>query len=75
VREAAIGCGVPFLQTTTLRFKSGGLIAMARGFKAVTLFRLEAPPAQTTAFPPETAISWVMEIVKRSGAEAVPRRI
>lgn len=70
VREAANARGVPSLQTPSLRFKTGGLIAMARGFKAVTLFRLESPPAQETAFPPETAISWVMEIVKRSGAEA-----
>jgi hypothetical protein len=70
VLEAARECGVPSPETPALRFKSGGLAAMARGFKAVTLFRLEAPPAQKTAFPPETAVSWVGEIVKRSKSQA-----
>lgn len=70
VLEAARGCGVPSPETSALRFKSGGLAAMARGFKAVTLFRLDAPPAGETAFTSETAISWIGEIVKRSGDEA-----
>lgn len=67
VREAALECGVPSPETPALRFGSGGLAAMARGFKAVTLFRLDAPPAGETAFDGGTAISWIGEIVKRSG--------
>ncbi|MBF8260008.1 MAG: hypothetical protein HW377_2382, partial [Actinobacteria bacterium] len=70
VLEAARECGVPSPETPALRFKSGGLAAMARGFKAVTLFRLDAPPAGETVYTSETAISWIGEIVKRSGDEA-----
>lgn len=70
VRAAAGELGIPFFRTQDLRFRSGGLAAMARGFKAVTLFRMEAPPAEETAFPVETAVSWISEIVRRSGSKA-----
>lgn len=70
VRAAAGEIGIPSLRTQDIRFRSGGLAAMARGFKAVTLFRMEAPPAEETAFPVDTAVSWVSEVVRRSGAEA-----
>jgi len=70
VRAAAKECGIPFLRTPALRFQSGGLVAMARGFKAVTLFRLEGSAPEGTALSRETAVSWVEEIVRRSDTPA-----
>ncbi len=70
VREAAKACGFPAPHARVLRFPSGGLAAMARGFKAVTLFRLEIPTPEGADLPRETVIAWVREIVRRSGAPA-----
>jgi hypothetical protein len=42
---------------------------MARGFRAVTLFRLEEGGAETDAFRAESAVDWVNGILdeRRSG--------
>jgi hypothetical protein len=49
-----------------LRVKSGGLAAMARGFKAVTVFRMDTPADENAHFSRETAGAWIEEIVKRT---------
>jgi hypothetical protein len=58
VRAAGEACGIPSARTPTLRVASGGLAAMSRGFKAVTLFRMEAPSGAETGLSDERALAW-----------------
>jgi hypothetical protein len=58
VRAAGEACGIPSVRTPTLRVASGGLAAMSRGFKAVTLFRMEAPSGAETGLSDERALAW-----------------
>lgn len=59
VLRAGKTAGVPPPRMRALRLESAGLVAMARGFRAVTLFRLEGEDMGKNAFPEETAIGWV----------------
>lgn len=63
VRSAGRGCGIPRIRETVLRHKSAGLFAMARGFRAVTLFRAEAPPEEKTTFTEREAERWARGIL------------
>jgi hypothetical protein len=58
VLAAGEACGIPSARTPTLRIASGGLVAMSRGFQAVTLFRIEAPSGSETGLSDERAIAW-----------------
>ncbi len=62
VRAAGEACGIPSARAPTLRVASGGLAAMSRGFKAVTLFRMEAPSGAETGLSDERAIAWLARI-------------
>ncbi|MBI5418956.1 MAG: hypothetical protein HZA60_02600 [Deltaproteobacteria bacterium] len=61
VRTAGKACGIPYARMCTLRFKSAGLIAMARGFRAITLFRPEARAAEDP-LSDEEAAAWIGRI-------------
>lgn len=65
VRSSGAECGVPPLREAILRYKSPGLFAMARGFRAVTLFRGEAPPGGETAYTEGEAKQWANGILSR----------
>jgi len=62
VLAAGQACGIPTPRTPTLRGASGGLSAMSRGFRAVTLFRMEAPAGGETGLSDERAIAWLGRI-------------
>lgn len=62
VSAAGKACGIPSARTPTLRVASGGLAAMSRGFKAVTLFRMEAPSGVETGLSDERAVAWFVGI-------------
>jgi len=62
VRAAGEACGIPSAWTPTLRVASGGLAAMSRGFKAVTLFRMEAPSGAEAGLSDERALAWLARI-------------
>jgi hypothetical protein len=73
VRDAGKANGVPSAWAVTLRYRSPGLFAMARGFRAVTLFRRESPPAPEIPFPGETALAWAAGVAeKATGPETLP---
>jgi hypothetical protein len=63
VRAAGEACGVPFAAMPTLRFPSGGLVAMSRGFAAVTLFRKEAPAGAAPPLTDLKARAWLERIL------------
>jgi hypothetical protein len=69
VLQAGKAGGVPFPRMQALRFESAGLVSMARGFRAVTLFRLEGVDMERNAFSEESAIGWVNGILdeRRAG--------
>jgi len=67
VLQAGKASGVPSPRMQTLRLESAGLIAMARGFRAVTLFRLEEGDMKKEAFSEESAIGWVNRILDEKG--------
>jgi hypothetical protein len=46
----------------TLGFISGGRIAMSRGFKAVTIFRLESASGAESGLSDERAFAWLAGI-------------
>jgi hypothetical protein len=62
IGAAGEACGIPSARTPTLRVASGGLVAMSRGFKAVTLFRMEAPSGAETGISDERALAWFARI-------------
>ena len=79
VRSAGEACGIGPVRETGLRFKSPGLFAMARGFRAVTLFRGEATPGGETAYTERDAEGWARRIFSPSppgspGERNRPRR-
>jgi hypothetical protein len=59
VRAAGDACGIRHARTASLGFTTGGRIAMSRGFKAVTIFRLEAPPDGEAGLPDGQALAWL----------------
>jgi hypothetical protein len=59
VRAAGDACGASKPLTASLGFTTGGRIAMSRGFKAVTIFRLEAPPDGEACLPDGQALAWL----------------
>jgi hypothetical protein len=63
VRAAGEACGVVSAAMPTLRFPSGGLVAMSRGFAAVTLFRMEAPAGAVPPLPDPNARAWFERIL------------
>ncbi|MBI5576407.1 MAG: hypothetical protein HY896_08590 [Deltaproteobacteria bacterium] len=65
VRDTAREAGLSDLRTTVLRFPSGALAAIARGFKAVTIFRMENSRGGAEILQWEACIRWVGEILKR----------
>jgi len=65
VRSSGAECGVPQVRETVLRYKSPGLFAMARGFRAVTLFRGEGPPEERTEYSETEAARWARGILSR----------
>ncbi len=67
VLQAGKAGGIPSPRMRTLRLGSAGLVAMARGFRAVTLFRLEGGEMEKEAFPEESAIGWVYGILDGKG--------
>lgn len=73
VRSAGTACGITGFRETVLRHKSPGLFAMARGFRAVTLFRGETPPEDGTACTEREAIRWARGILF-GGGETIDRR-
>ncbi len=73
IREAGKANGVPSAWTVTLRYRSPGLFAMARGFRAVTVFRRESPPAPEISFSGETALAWALGVAaKATGPGTLP---
>src|SRR5512134_855257 len=58
VLAAGEACGIASVRTPTLRIASGGLVAMSRGFQAVTLFRMEASSGAETGLTDERALAW-----------------
>ncbi|HSL91064.1 MAG TPA: hypothetical protein VK863_00325 [Candidatus Limnocylindrales bacterium] len=62
IRAAGEACGIHSARMPTLRLVSGGLAAMSRGFKAVTLFRTEAPSGGEPGLSDESALAWLAEI-------------
>jgi hypothetical protein len=66
VWNAARHCGIHNPRMHVLRVKSGGLASMARGFKAITVFRMDASSDEHASFPRETADAWIEEMVKRT---------
>ncbi len=62
VRAAGDACGVRHGRTASLGFTTGGRIAMSRGFKAVTLFRLDAPTDAEAGLQDGPALAWLAEI-------------
>jgi len=59
VRSAAVACGIPRVRDRILRYKSPGMFAMARGFRAATL-------SGGKSMPGGEAIRWAREIVERA---------
>jgi hypothetical protein len=59
VRAAGDACGIRHARTASLGFTTGGRIAMSRGFKAVTIFRLEASPDGEAGLPDGQALAWL----------------
>ena len=72
VRQVGEAHGVSPVTTLPLRDKSAGLFAMARGFRAITLFRLESPPVPDAPFPAETALAWARGIADAFARGGVP---
>ncbi len=70
VREAALRAGLPLPVARTIRSRSPGLLAMARGFRAVTIFRLVLRPGRETPLPPETNAGWAERIASDAGSGA-----
>ena len=62
VRESGKARGIPPARDIVLRDRSPGLFAMARGFRAVTLFRLEKSSGEEIPFPAERAAGWAQGI-------------
>jgi hypothetical protein len=62
VRSAGEACGVRHAGMRTLGFISGGRIAMSRGFKAVTIFRLESASGAESGLSDERAFAWLAGI-------------
>jgi hypothetical protein len=62
IGAAGEACGIPSARMPTLRVASGGLVAMSRGFKAVTLFRMACPCATEEILSDERAAAWLTEI-------------
>lgn len=58
VRSAAGSCGIPRVRDRILRYKSPGMFAMARGFRAATL-------SGGKTMPEGEAIGWAREILER----------
>lgn len=72
VRTAGEACGIPAHGMATLRLKSGGLAAMSRGFKAVTLFRRQGLSGAEPGLTDERAAAWLAEIAAARGGPAAP---
>ena len=69
VRSAGDRSGVPPFREATLRYRSPALFSMARGFRAVTLFRLVGPPEEGAGTEEETAAAWAAGIASGWRAE------
>jgi len=74
VRSSGAECGIFRFRETILRYKSPGLFAMARGFRAVTLFRGEARPGGETAYSEREAEEWARGIFSRFASRAPEER-
>ena len=68
VRESGRAHGIPPIREITLRDRSPGLFAMARGIRAVTLFRFEESSAEEVPFPAEEAAGWAERIADSAAA-------
>ncbi|NJD63296.1 MAG: hypothetical protein FIA93_11345 [Deltaproteobacteria bacterium] len=66
VRAAGDACGVAAAAMPKLRFPSGGLVAMSRGFAAVTLFRMEAAAGAAPPLSDPNARAWLERILHGS---------
>lgn len=60
--EAGKAAGIPGPGVRTLRCRSAGLVAMSRGFRAITLFRQEGPPEAGEAYSEAAALAWARAI-------------
>lgn len=69
VRSAGDRSGAPPLREETLRYKSPAFFSMARGFRAVTLFRRESPPEEGAGTGEETVAAWAAAIASGWRAE------
>lgn len=67
--EAGKAAGIPRPGVRTLRCRSAGLVAMSRGFRAITLFRQEGPPDEGAAYSEAAALAWARAI---AGGERGP---
>lgn len=67
VREAGLRGGLPLPAERTIRSKSPGLFAMARGFRSVTIFRLGSHPHRDAPSPPDAAAGWAERIAAAAG--------
>jgi hypothetical protein len=64
VRAAGDKFGVHAALTARLLFPSAGLVAMSRGFSAVTLFRTESPAGDAPSLPDAHAAAWLEGILR-----------
>lgn len=60
--EAARTAGIPGPGVRPIRCRSAGLVAMSRGFRAITLFREEGPPGGREAYPETAALAWARAV-------------
>ncbi len=67
VREAGRTRGIPPAKDATIRDRSPGLFAMARGFRATTVLGLGSSRSPEPPFPAETAAGWAEEIAAAAG--------
>jgi hypothetical protein len=72
IGAAGEACGIPSYRMPTLRAASGGLVAMSRGFKAVTLFRMEAPSGAETGLSDERALAWFARVAAPDRFDSSP---
>jgi hypothetical protein len=62
VLRAATACGIPSVRLRILRKSTPALAAMARGFRAITLSRLEKTSGGEARIAPEAFVLWIRKI-------------
>ncbi len=68
VRAAALAGGIGEVRQVTIRSASAGLVAMARGFKAVTIGRRSARNGESPPVGDGAAAAWARGILEEEGA-------